>query len=244
MKFKYMLRGFGIGVIFSSVLLAFSFYHKEASLSDAEIMARASELGMVKEEDNTGAVTDKQKLSEQLAQEAAEKKEEASGAGIDTEKKAEEEEKTEKAEEGEKAEKKEMGNTTASGKDERQGISENASEVSKKQTGRTEDADGKELENAWNKTAKEAEEMEKEAGIQKSTARVIRDEDVISIHVKPGMYSSQVTGLLEEKGVVKDGADLDWYLCENNYAPKIQTGDFKFPKDADYEKIAKILTRQ
>lgn len=194
MKFKYMLRGFGIGVIFSSVLLAFSFYHKEASLSDAEIMARASELGMVKEEDNTGAVTDKQKLSEQLAQEAAEKKEEASGAGIDTE---------------------EKGNPAAGGKDERQGILENASDERKKQTGRTEDADGKELESA-----------------------------VVSIHVEPGMYSSQVAGLLEEKGVVKDGADLDWYLCENNYAPKIQTGDFKFPRDADYEKIAKILTRQ
>lgn len=223
MKFKYMLRGFGIGVIFSSVLLAFSFYHKEASLSDAEIMARASELGMVKEEDNTGAITDKQKLSEQLAQEAAEKKEEASGAGIDTE---------------------EKGNPAASGKDEREDISENASDERKKQTGRTEDADGKELESAWNKASKEAEEMEKEAGISESTARVIREKDVVSIHVEPGMYSSQVAGLLEEKGVVKDGADLDWYLCENNYAPKIQTGDFKFPKDADYEKIAKILTRQ
>lgn len=239
MKFKYMLRGFGIGVLFAALILAFSFYHKENSLSDAEIMARASKLGMVKAEDAKGMATDNQELSEQLAKEAAEKKDGAvSGAGLDAEG-------TEEAESSETAgeeEKKEVRETAGS----RAGEMKEDSEAAGSRLGEMKEEDS---EVAQEETGEmNAEEQESEGSDlesrEVSTARVVTDEEVVSIHVEPGMYSSQVTEMLEENGVVKDGADLDWYLCEKNYAPNIQAGDFLIPKDADYEKIAKILTRQ
>lgn len=47
MKFKYYLKGIGIGIIFATIILVISgFIHKD-NLSDEEIIKRAKELGMV-----------------------------------------------------------------------------------------------------------------------------------------------------------------------------------------------------
>ena len=44
MKLKYYLRGLGIGIIVTTVILAVSFSKKEIKMSDEEIMARAAQL--------------------------------------------------------------------------------------------------------------------------------------------------------------------------------------------------------
>lgn len=46
MKLKYYLRGLGIGIILSTLILGIYFYAK-VNLTDAQIMSKASELGMV-----------------------------------------------------------------------------------------------------------------------------------------------------------------------------------------------------
>lgn len=50
MKFKYYLRGLGIGILISTIILSVSFAMKKNGLSDDEIIARAKELGMVMED--------------------------------------------------------------------------------------------------------------------------------------------------------------------------------------------------
>ena len=50
MKFKYYLRGLGIGILISTIILSVSFAMKKNDLSDDEIIARAKELGMVMED--------------------------------------------------------------------------------------------------------------------------------------------------------------------------------------------------
>ena len=50
MKFKYYLRGLGIGILISTIILSISFAMKKNDLSDDEIIARAKELGMVMED--------------------------------------------------------------------------------------------------------------------------------------------------------------------------------------------------
>ncbi|MCI5621833.1 MAG: endolytic transglycosylase MltG [Lachnospiraceae bacterium] len=47
MRFKYYLRGLGIGIIVATVILSISFAIHGDNLSDAEIMRRAEKLGMV-----------------------------------------------------------------------------------------------------------------------------------------------------------------------------------------------------
>ena len=52
MKLKYYLRGIGIGIIVTTVILMIAFaVHREQPLTDDEIKARATELGMVMPED-------------------------------------------------------------------------------------------------------------------------------------------------------------------------------------------------
>lgn len=54
MRLKYYLRGLGIGIMVTTVVLAISFAKHCNTMSDAEIIARAKELGMVMREDAGG----------------------------------------------------------------------------------------------------------------------------------------------------------------------------------------------
>lgn len=60
MKLKYYLRGMGIGIIVTTIILAVSFSHRKVEISDEEVMARAAVLGMVmqKEDAETDVNTD------------------------------------------------------------------------------------------------------------------------------------------------------------------------------------------
>lgn len=51
MKLKYYLRGLGIGIIVTTIILMISFSGRKEEMSDEEVMARAAELGMVTSED-------------------------------------------------------------------------------------------------------------------------------------------------------------------------------------------------
>ena len=47
MKLKYYLRGLGIGIIVTTILLMIAFALHKPTMSDADIIARAKQLGMV-----------------------------------------------------------------------------------------------------------------------------------------------------------------------------------------------------
>lgn len=64
MKLKYYLRGLGIGIVVTAIILTIALERKPQALTDAEIKAKAAELGMVENKpgsDNqtTGAAVDK-----------------------------------------------------------------------------------------------------------------------------------------------------------------------------------------
>ncbi|RDU22402.1 hypothetical protein [Anaerosacchariphilus polymeriproducens] len=52
MKLRYYLRGLGVGVIITTIILSISLYGRNKSLTDKEIIERAKELGMVEQEKN------------------------------------------------------------------------------------------------------------------------------------------------------------------------------------------------
>lgn len=51
MKLKYYLRGIGIGIIVTTIILTISFSGRKEEISDEEVIARATQLGMVMQED-------------------------------------------------------------------------------------------------------------------------------------------------------------------------------------------------
>lgn len=60
MKLKYYLRGLGIGIIVTTIILIISFSKREVKISDDEVIARAMQLGMVMQEtqDQNGQESD------------------------------------------------------------------------------------------------------------------------------------------------------------------------------------------
>ncbi len=70
MKLKYYLRGLGIGVIVTTIILAVSLERKPEALTDAQIKERAEELGMVEEK----LIKDEKKEDQEAASSGAIKK--------------------------------------------------------------------------------------------------------------------------------------------------------------------------
>lgn len=57
MKFKYFLRGLGVGIVFASVVFLVAYNGKPShKMSDTEIIEKAKELGMVEQEDPVKAL--------------------------------------------------------------------------------------------------------------------------------------------------------------------------------------------
>lgn len=68
MKLKYYLRGLGIGIIVTTIILAISFGGNEKDIDDIpveEVIAKATMLGMVMPEDTEAAATEQQESSEE-----------------------------------------------------------------------------------------------------------------------------------------------------------------------------------
>lgn len=57
MKLKYYLRGLGIGILITVIVMTLASLGQKKELTDEEIIARAEELGMVKQE-KTGSILD------------------------------------------------------------------------------------------------------------------------------------------------------------------------------------------
>ena len=114
MKLKYYLRGIGIGIIITTIVLMIAFsIHKQQPLTDDEIRERAAELGMVMPESlstgdklsDTEALTQEEESSEAVGDtEAAVQKEESSKAVGDSEEKSSETGNTDKAQADEQQE--------------------------------------------------------------------------------------------------------------------------------------------
>ena len=100
----------------------------------------------------------------------------------------------------------------------------------------------------------EAAETEQEKNsrekIEKSkkdiTSASTYQKDNKTVVVLPGeiVSSETVTRKLEEEGVIDSSVDFDKFLEENGYAKKIRSGKYKIPKNAKYDEIAKIITKQ
>ena len=89
MKLKYYLRGLGIGIIVTTILLMIAFALHKPTMSDADIIARAKQLGMVMPEDEEPLqdteTTESTEVTAVPETEAAQIEEQATEAAANTE---------------------------------------------------------------------------------------------------------------------------------------------------------------
>ncbi len=225
MNLKYYLRGLGIGVIVTALIMGIATGGKE-KLSNAEIRERAKALGMVEE----GTLLEN---ASQTPLEEAEKAQE--GLETITQEPDAVKEPDEDTEEMKKSAEEEMAeagepDTTP---EEPEAISEEPDQ--------TADEPAKVVETP-NEMAEEDPTdpvMDEVEGTQKEEPSAAGS---VSIRIVQGDGSYSACKRLEEAGLIESASEFDLFLYQNGYDKKIRAGTFEIPANADGEKIARIIT--
>lgn len=69
------------------------------------------------------------------------------------------------------------------------------------------------------------------------------DEATVTVVIEFGVTSSHVSQMLEEAGLVEDAAAFDSYLCSNGYSRNITAGTYEIVPGTSEEEIVKMITK-
>lgn len=239
MNLKYYLRGLGVGIVVTSLILGIGLGSRKETLSNEEIKERARELGMVEE-----SIT--------VAEAAAQKEEEAQEAEVTVAPVPEENAESD-AEPIVNAEP-EVSSEPAVSTGAAPGVSSEP-EVSSEpavSTGAAPEASEKPNVSAASEpaasTAAEAGATP-EAGVKPVADEAEEDngtapeKEIVDITINPGEGSYVISQKLEQSGLIDDAAEYDAYLCDNGFHTKLRAGVHKIPMGSTREEIAKLLCR-
>lgn len=249
MRLRHYLKGLGIGMAVTALILHFSVHAAEPSMTDEEVIARARELGMIENvvlsrNDPTisgGSVSGDGLLSasgNEAAGHGVSGNEiaghDANGTDIDANRPSD----------GDGGSVDGSGHTDApNGGDD--GTDNNGTDISGQGNGSgaagngdalTEDPlDADTPEAAGNQEGVEAEPQEGMTGVETG-------QESVSITISNGDSSVSVAGRLAALGLVSSQAEYDAYLCSHGYDRSIRTGVHVIPVGATEQQIAEIIT--
>lgn len=221
MRLKYFLRGVGIGILVTTIILTAT-HASERRMSDSEVIDRAIELGMSFSASHSG----QQSSTEEASSEESSAGQENSGDDVTDDLQHESEAETE------------MGS---------QSHSETASELA----GDGEALPGKESEavtgmttQATTETAETATELTTENENDGSAAGGMNNEVTCTINITKGMSSRTVCDMLKQNGIIEDAADFDRYLIKTGYDDKIRVGEVEVNSGMTYEELTASLYKK
>ena len=241
MERRYYLRGLGVGIAVTAVIMGVM-TSRDAKMTDREVIARAKELGMV---ESTVLLDENDEASngEEGADADNETEEEAGAAGEDP------------AGDGTVPD----AGEEAGGKDADEAVDVTGTGVEDDQSGReagdrteNEDTDEPDADDAGKQVTADngqaPESAEEDAGqedkvtSEEETKALITSAAVKKITVNSGDGSHTVAQKLADAGVIISAQSFDDYLCQYGYDKKLRTGTFSIPADASDEQIARIVT--
>lgn len=223
MKLRYYLRGLGIGIVVTAIIMSFT--RQPQKLTDAQIKMRALELGMVEE----SVLADLQAEEEKASNEADNAQDhipafedivevETEAAGLETENESEIEESPETGSESET---------------EVDSIIEESSVAEEKPS-----AEGNET------VLTESDDLSDGVDSNNASVEIPKDEVVenyIVISVEGGNDSFTVSEKLYEAGLINSAVEFNQYLVKNGYDRRLRPGNHEIPANATEEEMAKIL---
>lgn len=237
MNLKYYLRGLGIGILVTALIMSIAAGGKE-TLSNEEIKERAKALGMVEEGtllQNAQAGSDTLEKSKSNEGAGAEEPQNPVESGTPEETPQPEEtdasEETPQPEEADASEEMSQADKTPEPEEIRE--QENASAPD-------------EFEANEEETAEETQKPEDPS--QQSDIVAPTEEDLsgsdesVTIQVQRGDGSYTVCKRLEEAGLISSASEFDTFLYQNGYDKRIRAGTFEIPAGAAPEQIARILS--
>lgn len=221
MKLKTYLRGLGIGIIVTTIVMAVALGGKKEKLSDEEIVVRARQLGMV---ESTAEEPDEENKKD--PEDAPEEKvpDDEGGQQGDTADGSQDDVKPET----------ETKSGQQSGTDPEGAGGAEADKAPEENTESRQDeseTDPQDLAGGEEEPADPVDNGEVTAG------------DMVKISIISGDDSAAVSKRLEELDLVVSATQFDRFLCDNGYAKKISPGDYEIAIGASEETIAKIITK-
>ena len=221
MRMRYYLRGLGIGIVVTALLMGFTKGGQKETLTDAEIVERAKSLGMVESSVLSADLGDKEDISVNDISEADQQE-----VMPETE--------PETADNTEQTEPETTDNTE-------QSKPETADDAEQSKPETADDTDQTEPETA-NNTEQSKPDKETEADNPEKVGTVTGNRYVVTIYSGDG--SRTVANRLEEMGVIEDAAEFDRYLCQNGYDKRLTTGNHEINAGADEKEIAEALVKR
>ncbi len=232
MNIKSYLKGIGVGIIVASLVLIIA--GNMNKMSDADVIKRAKELGMVEAsaeiqntepvnaaKENTVAASDNSDAATNTTETSADDKTAQNISDTNNT--------------NVKASDNSSINTTEDSKTNTSDISSpNATEDSKANTEQTStDA------SADNKTDASSSEANNNTSTSQNADNTT--DETVKVEVKSGMSSESVSLAVKNAGLVDNDTDFNKYLCENGYDKRLRVGTFDIPSGSDFETISKYL---
>lgn len=215
MKLKYYLRGLGIGILITTVILSLAGIGRK-NMTDEEVVKRAKELGMV-ESTLLSDLPDQTKAEEVRPTEPETSEPETSEPETSLQPETSEQENSAEPEAG-------PGPETSEPETLEPEVSPEPEETAS--TPETPAAPGE------TPVSPEDGNPDTPAG------------ETVTLVIGRGESSTTVSKNLKKAGIVEDAAAFDRFLCNNGYDKKIITGTYEIPYGASEEEIAKIITRK
>lgn len=225
LKMKYYLRGLGLGIVVTAVIMCIM-ESKDNKMTDEEIVARAKQLGMI---ESTVLIESSPKEDNDVQGTDNNQPEDISESG-DTEGQAQTD-----------------GSVTGTGVQANANVSDSGIQLNTSSllpeawtnTG-AENQDTQNSADADSTQSTQSDADMTEAGTQDTQETASEFPKVLIISSGEGSYT--VSKRLAELGVVESAADFDTYLCEHGYDKKIRAGTYTIPVGATDEQMAKIVT--
>lgn len=243
MRLRHYLKGLGIGMVVTALILHFSVQAAEPSMTDEEVIARARELGMIENvvlarNDPTisgGSVSGGSavSVSKDAVNDAVNNDSNGTDVAVD------------QPSDGEDMSVDGSGDTdvSADGHDIDPDTSghENAPDAAEHVDTSAGDPLEEDITPAVGNDEEETELQEGMAGVEAGQDSD-SDTDTVTVTVSNGDSSVSVAGKLAALGLVSSQAEYDAYLCSHGYDRTIRTGVHVIPVGATEQQIAEIIT--
>lgn len=241
MKLKYYLRGLGIGIVVTAIIMSIT--NKPEEMTDAQIKMRALELGMVEE----SVLADLQAKDESTEVETVEDILNQHAAEKDNQQEIPEEEATDVEVDNEDAavtENEEVAMEETATTDNEEVVSEETivedNKEATEETTVTEPEEDTVVEEVTVANINEVKEKTDDSKQEDS----IKDEVVENytiIKVEKGNGSELVSRRLYEAGLVESAVEYNQFLVKNGYDRRLSVGNHEIPSGATHEEMARIL---
>lgn len=230
MRLKYFLRGLGIGIVVTTIILAIS-HNAGRRMSDSEVIERAKELGMAyttaAQENSTESAADTTEPETDTTEPVTTGQESATDTEAGSTAETESSEASTTVQE-----------TTTGIRETTTQQETTTQETTTQETTATRAAQESTTETTHEASATEAETTQAENESTETEASTVI---TYTLTIASGMSSNTVCDILKKNGIIADSGDFDRFLVSNGYADRIRVGSFEVNSGMSYDELAAVF---